>query len=304
MKIYHSFAELNKLPCPVHWAMGFFDGVHLGHRRVIESAATPGALRGVLTFMPHPLALLRPELAPALLSPYPAAKAALLAELGVDVLLVLPFTPELAALSPRDFLNTLCNSCRVAGISVGRNWHFGKGGSGNVDFLQTEARERNFSACVNDMLQMDGDTVCSTRIRTLLSEGNIARANAMLGRPFTIHGCVEHGRKLARTLGFPTANITLPRHAALPRAGVYEVQATINGKPERGIANIGQRPTICENFKPTRLETHFTNRNGDLYGCELAVQLLRFIRPEQKFSGIDALKTQIERDIACLTSQQ
>lgn len=302
MQIFHSFAELNKVPCPVHWAMGFFDGVHLGHRRVIESACTPGSLRGVLTFQPHPLALLRPELAPALLTPYPDAKADLMSKLRVDVMLVLPFTRELAALSPHDFLNTLCTHCAVAGISVGSNWHFGKGGSGNVDFLRAEAQTRNFTACVNDMLHINGDTVCSTRIRALLSQGQIEQANTMLGRPFTIHGTVEHGQKLARTLGFPTANITLPRNAALPQPGVYEVQTTLDGKPRTGIANIGLRPTICEDFKPTRLEAHFPNWSGNLYGQELAVQLIRFIRPEQKFSSIDMLKTQIERDIACLKS--
>lgn len=302
MQIFHSFAELNKVPCPVHWAMGFFDGIHLGHQRVIESACTPGSLRGVLTFQPHPLALLRPELAPALLTPYPSAKAELMSKLAVDVLLVLPFTPELAALSPHEFLNTLCNHCTVAGISVGSNWHFGKGGSGNVDFLRCEAQARNFTACVNDMLRINGDTVCSTRIRALLREGQIEQANAMLGRHFSIQGTVEHGQKLARTLGFPTANITLPRNAALPKPGVYKVQATLDGEPRSGITNIGLRPTICEDFKPTRLEAHFPNWCGDLYGKELSVQLTGFIRPEQKFSSIDMLKTQIERDIACLKS--
>ncbi len=302
MHVYYSFAELSKIPCPVHWAMGFFDGVHLGHRRVIESACTPGTLRGVLTFMPHPLVLLRPELAPALLTPHPEMKVRLMRELGVDVLLVLPFTRELAALSPQEFLGKLCTHCRVAGISVGSNWHFGKGGSGNVDFLRAQAQTHHFTAVVNDILHIDGDTVCSTRIRTLLSKGQIISANTMLGRPFTVYGRVEHGQKLARTLGFPTANITLPQNAALPLPGVYEVRAIIDGAPRTGIANIGQRPTICENFKPTRLEAHFLNWSGNLYECELNVQLLRFIRPEQKFSSINILKTQIERDIASLTS--
>ena len=188
--------------------MGFFDGVHLGHKRVIESADTAGALRGVLTFLPHPLAVLKPELAPALLTPSPDAKAELLQALGVDVLLVLPFTIQLATLSPHEFLDTLCSHCKVAGISVGNNWHFGKGGSGNADFLRAEAARRGFHACVNDMLMLGEDTVCSSRIRALLAKGDIATANAMLGRPFCVRGTVEHGQKLARTLGFPTANIT------------------------------------------------------------------------------------------------
>ena len=302
MQILHSFAELSKVPCPVHWAMGFFDGVHLGHRRVIESADTAGALRGVLTFMPHPLAVLRPELAPALLTPSPDTKAELLQALGVDVLLVLPFTTERAALSPREFLDVLCSHCKVAGISVGSNWHFGKGGSGNADFLRSEAARRGFRACVNDMLMLGKDTVCSSRIRSLLAEGDIPAANAMLGRHFCVRGTVEHGQKLARTLGFPTANITLPASAAHPRAGVYAVRCMLDGQPVQGIANIGLRPTICEDYKPTRLEAHFHNWSGDLYGKELNVELLDFIRPEQRFSGIDALKAQIERDIAYATS--
>ena len=298
MQIFHSFAELKKVPCPVHWAMGFFDGVHRGHKRVIDSAASPGAMRGVLTFQPHPLAVLNPQAAPALLTPDPDMKAELLSSMGVELLLVLPFNTQLAALSPQEFLNTLLGSCSTVGISVGNNWHFGKGGSGNADFLRSQADKLGFTARINDMLQIDGDTVCSTRIRHLLAEGNIELANAMLGRNFTIRGTVEHGQKLARTLGFPTANITLPPSAALPRPGVYKVQALIDGRLQCGIANVGLRPTICEDFKPTRLETHFINWSGNLYGKQLDVQLLHFIRPEQKFNGIDALKSQIERDIA------
>ena len=282
--------------------MGFFDGVHLGHRRVIESAVSEGALKGVLTFMPHPLALLKPELAPKLITPYPDAKAKLMEELGVDVLLVLPFTAELAALSPEDFLDTLHSACGIAGISVGNNWHFGKGGRGDAAFLRREAECLGFTACVNNMLLLEGDTVCSSRIRELLSEGNITRANAMLGRPFSIQGTVEHGQKLARTLGFPTANITLPSAAALPCPGVYEVRCKLEDTICRGIANIGKRPTICEDYKPTRLEAHFPGWSGDLYDKTLSVELHRFIRPEKRFSGIDALKSQIEQDIAALSS--
>ncbi len=302
MQIIHSLEELKKVPCPIHWAMGFFDGVHLGHRRVIESAVSEGALKGVLTFMPHPLALLKPELAPKLITPYPDAKAKLMEELGVDVLLVLPFTAELAALSPEDFLNTLHSACGIAGISVGNNWHFGKGGRGDAAFLRREAERLDFTACVNDMLLLEGDTVCSSRIRELLSEGNITRANAMLGRPFSIQGTVEHGQKLARTLGFPTANITLPNSAALPCPGVYEVRCKLEDTICSGIANIGKRPTICEDYKPTRLEAHFPGWSGNLYDMTLGVELHRFIRPEQRFNGIDALKTQIEQDIASLNS--
>ena len=298
MKVYHSFTQLIDCQQPIHWAAGFFDGVHEGHKRVILSADTPGALRGVLTFSPHPLALLKPQAAPPLLTPYCEQKAALLRSLGVDILLELPFTRELAALPPQEFISTLCSVCRVAGISVGNNWHFGKGGAGNAAFLQEEAQQRGFRACVSDMLLQEGEIVCSSRIRTLLKEGKIDRVNSMLGRPFSIYGTVEHGQKLARKLGFPTANIALPASAALPKAGVYSVSTVIRGTVCKGIANIGLRPTIDEDIKITRLEAHFPEWiQGDFYGEKLEVFLHSFIREEQKFSSVEALKVQIERDI-------
>ena len=301
MNTYHSFTQLKKLVDPVHWAIGFFDGVHEGHRRVISSANTPGSKRGVLTFVPHPMALLRPHSAPLLLTPHAEVKHRLLADLGVDVLLELPFTRELAALSPEDFIEQLCSSCKVAGISVGDNWHFGKGGIGNADFIRKEAAKRGFRACISDMLLMGEDTVCSTRIRALLGDGNMDKTSQMLGRPFSIFGTVEHGQKLARKLGFPTANIALPASAALPCPGVYSISATIKGQLYHGIANVGLRPTIQENIKITRLEAHFTDWNqGDFYGESIEVFLHSFIRKEQKFSSIEALKMQIEEDLSRL----
>lgn len=300
MNVYHNFLELIDYQWPIHWAAGFFDGVHVGHKRVILSADTTGAKRGVITFCPHPLALLKPDSAPPLLTPYPQQKHALLQELGVDVLLELPFTRELAAMSATDFLDSLCNSCQVAGISVGSNWHFGKAGAGNADFLRAEANRRGFIACVSDMLTCGDDVVCSTRIRALLKDGNTTLAAQMLGRPFSVFGTVEHGQKLARQLGFPTANIALPASAALPRHGVYAVSATIYGHTYSGIANLGMRPTISESVKIPRLEAHFPDYTGpDFYGEHVEVFLHRFIRDERRFANADELKAQIAADVAC-----
>ena len=301
MKVYHSFSELIECQSPIHWAAGFFDGVHLGHQRVILSAHTPGALRGVLTFIPHPLAVVKPQLAPLLLTPHTDQKHRYLQELGIDVLLELPFTKELAAMSAKDFLDTLCKASRVAGISVGDNWHFGKGGSGNADFLRVEAAQRGFRACINDMLVQDRETVCSSAIRAHLKAGNARKATAMLGRPFSVFGPVEHGQKLARQLGFPTANIALPASAALPRPGVYAVSTIIGSATYRGIANLGFRPTIDEKIKIPRLETHLINYSGpDFYGEKIEVFLHDFIRDEQKFESVQELKNQIKTDIASL----
>ncbi len=301
MQILSSLEELERLGRPVHWAMGFFDGVHLGHARVIRSASTPGALRGVLTFRQHPLSLLCPEKQPLLLTPDREQKEALLAALGVDVMLCLPFTPGLAALSPTDFLDALRAACPLAGVSVGANWHFGRGGAGDTTFLRQYAADHHFPALVQELVERGGQRVCSSLIRCCLREGKLRRAEELLGHPFRICGTVEHGQHLARQLGFPTANLTLPERAALPPLGVYEVQAILGEKPWRGVANLGLRPTIREEKKIIRLETHFPRWQGDLYGQRLEVELCRFLRPEQRFDSLDALKEQMALDLAQVT---
>ena len=301
MKVLHSMEELAALNQSVHWAMGFFDGVHRGHRRVIESADTPGALRGVLTFAQHPLAVLAPQKQPELITPVSEQKRALLAGLGVQVLLELPFTPELAAMAPREFLDALLTACPMAGISVGRNWHFGKGGVGNAAFVEKYAAEHGLRACVQDMAELQGERICSSRIRELLQEGNLPLAQEMLGHTFGIHGTVEPGQKLARKLGFPTANMQIHPAAVLPPFGVYEVAAYIDGAPVRGIANLGLRPTIDEAQKLLRLETHLLNWQGDLYGRPLLVELRRFLRPECRFSSVAELQARIAADIQLLS---
>lgn len=300
MNILSSIDELRSLQRPVHWAMGFFDGVHLGHRSVIESATTPGALRGVFTFAEHPLALLWPEIQPKLLTPDAEQKAELMRELGVDVLLRLPFTRRIAALSPAEFLDGLRAACPIAGISVGNNWRFGRDGAGDTDFVQEYAARHNIRACVRPLLEQGGETVCSSRIRSALAAGRLAECEEMLGRPFSICGTVEHGQHLARQLGFPTANITLPANAALPPFGVYAVSCRYGDTTLRGMANIGLRPTIDETEKPIRLEAHFVDWNGDLYGKRLEISLTRFIRPELRFDGIESLRQQIALDLTQL----
>ena len=296
MKVLHTMHELAALNQKVHWALGFFDGVHRGHRRVIESATTPGALRGVLTFAEHPLALLAPDRQPRLITPLPEQKHALLAALGVDVLLEIPFTRELAALEPRAFLDALRLSCSISGISVGRNWRFGRGGAGDAAFVEAYCAEHGLDACVQDMAELQGERICSSRIRELLQAGDLPRAVEMLGHAFTIAGVVEPGQRLARQLGFPTANVTVHPQAVLPPAGVYEVAVGAC----RGIANLGLRPTIAEEQKVVRLETHLLNWQGDLYGRFLQVELRRFLRPERRFASVDELRAQIAADVQML----
>ena len=303
MKIFHSLDEVRFLKQPVHWAIGFFDGVHRGHVRVMHSAATPGALRGVITFQQHPLALLRPDAQPLLITPCAQHKAQLIAELGgADVLLCLPFNEELAKLTPVQFLDALEETCRVAGISVGENWRFGVGGTGNTELLTREGARRGWRICICPLERQQGETVSSQRIRATLTAGNLQLAASLLGHPFTIAGTVEHGQHLARRLGFSTANVPVPPHSALPPAGVYAISARVGDSCLSGIANLGLRPSIAEQRKLPRLEVHFPNWQGDLYGSFLTVQLGRFIRPEQQFPSLDALQNQVLADIASLYS--
>lgn len=301
--VYQSFEELRALERPIHWAMGFFDGVHSGHRRVMRSADTPGALRGVLTFEQHPLALLRPEAQPLLLTPDPEQKVQLIAgEGGADFLLRLPFTPELAACTPEAFLHKLAACCCICGVSVGANWRFGRGGSGTVSLLQQLGQQLGFRVCVSELALSRGEPVSSSRIRAAVAAGQLDTARELLGHSFDLTGEVKPGQRLARQLGFPTANISPYPHAALPPYGVYRARCHVGGELRDGIANLGLRPTVCEGAAAPLLEVHFPHWQGDLYGHRLSVELLSFIRPEQKFDDLDGLKQRIEEDIRALSA--
>ncbi len=303
MQIFNSLDELRTLNQPIHWAIGFFDGVHRGHVRVMHSAATPGALRGIMTFAHHPLALLRPAEQPLLITPGALYKAQLIAELGgADILLRLPFNVELAGLTPVQFLDILGESCRVAGISVGANWRFGAEGTGNTELLAHEGARRGWDIRICPLAQHTGAPVSSQRIRTVLAAGDLPLATDLLGHPFAISGTVEHGQHLARRLGFPTANIPIPPGSALPPAGVYAISACVGHCTLTGIANLGLRPSIAEQSKLPRLEVHFTDWHGDLYGSYLSVYLHHFIRPEVPFSSLEALQKQVLSDISSLQS--
>lgn len=300
MRILRSIAELGSLDCPVHLAMGFFDGVHRGHRQVIASADTPGARRAVLTFDQHPLALFAPERQPQLITPDWAQKAALLTAAGAEHVLVLPFTRELAALAPHAFLDALRETGRVVGFSVGRNWRFGAQGAGDAACLMAYAAEHGLRAVINNLAECRGERICSSRIRELLAAGNMDAAADMLGHPFAVAGMVEHGQHLARTLGFPTANIRVAQPAALPPFGVYAAEVAVDGARYRAVASLGIRPTIEEAEKVVRLEAHLLGFSGDLYGQHLTFELTRFLRPERKFASVEELRAQIARDVAAL----
>lgn len=292
--------ELVRLPArPLHLAIGMFDGVHLGHQSVIESAIhsarRSGGSAGVLTFFPHPSALLRPEHATKLLMPLPM-KRAVLARLGIDVLIEQNFSAEFAGISAADFVPHLRRCLpQLAALYVGENWRFGCERSGDVALLNEQARQAGLSVFSAPRLKHNGSPVSSSRIRELLAAGDVAEANLLLGYTYFTEGVVERGRQLGRTIGFPTLNIAWEPELQ-PRHGVYAVHvATGQKQPLKGVANYGLRPTV-ENASRPLLEVHLLDSSSLTYGDKVVVQWLSFLRPEAKFGSLEELRRQIEND--------
>lgn len=291
-------AELkNKYPATVI-ALGTFDGLHLGHTDVINTARDYAERNGlklaVFTFSNHPLALIRPDLVPVRIISA-EEKIKLLESFGVDYLINIPFTEDFAALSPDEFLEKLaCFNYRC--LVVGENFTYGFLGSGKTETLERSGRKNGFDVIVRPLVKMNGNVVSSTGIRNLIQAGHIEYANRMLGRAYAITGKIVHGEQRGRKLGFPTANIELLHgEMAVPAPGVYAVTVSIEGSIYEGMGNIGNNPTFND-VEHARLEVNLFNCSGDLYGKTMSVQFHKYIRAEKKFSGVEELCRQIEED--------
>lgn len=291
-------AELkNKYPATVI-ALGTFDGLHLGHTDVINTARDyaerSGLKLAVFTFSNHPLALIRPDLVPVRIISA-EEKIKLLESFGVDYLINIPFTEDFAALSPDEFLEKLaCFNYRC--LVVGENFTYGFLGSGKTETLERSGRKNGFDVIVRPLVKMNGNVVSSTGIRNLIHAGHIEYANRMLARAYAITGKIVHGEQRGRKLGFPTANIELLHgEMAVPAPGVYAVTASIEGSIYEGMGNIGNNPTFND-VEHARLEVNLFNCSRDLYGKTMSVQFHKYIRAEKKFSGVEELCQQIEED--------
>lgn len=291
-------AELkNKYPATVI-ALGTFDGLHLGHTDVINTARDyaerSGLKLAVFTFSNHPLALIRPDLVPVRIISA-EEKIKLLESFGVDYLINIPFTEGFAALSPDEFLKRLdCFNYRC--LVVGENFTYGFLGSGKTETLERSGRKNGFDVIVRPLVKMNGNVVSSTGIRNLIQAGHIEYANRMLGRAYAITGTIVHGEQRGRKLGFPTANIELLHgEMAVPAPGVYAVTVSIEGSIYEGMGNIGNNPTFND-VEHARLEVNLFNCSGDLYGKTMSVQFHKYIRAEKKFSGVEELCRKIEED--------
>ena len=300
MRILRSIPELGSLSGPLFLAIGVFDGVHLGHRAVISTSAKHAAEANgtpiVVTFDPHPAKVLRPEDAPHLITAT-QHKIALIRDLGVAHLLVLQFDREFAATPPEEFVRQLVtNSHPLREICVGHEWSFGKGRTGNLALLKQLGATDGFEVVGVKAVTVNGEVVSSTAIRRAVANGDLVKATQMLGREYTILGTVVAGEQLGRKLGFPTANISA-HSEQFPPNGVYVAEARLAGSVYRGVANLGYRPTVSSGTPERLLELHLFDLNKDIYGEEVEVRFLRYLRPEQKFENVEALAAQIARDV-------
>lgn len=300
MRVYEGLNGLRHRYEKIVVALGNFDGIHLGHQRLIgEAVATSRRNNGtsaVLTFDPHPLAVLRPEMAPPMLLSR-ESKERIMGQLGVDVLIMLPFTLDFAKLSPGEFIrDILIEQLGVKGIVVGYNYTFGHKGKGTPETLWKYGEEYGYSLNVIPPVKLAGQVVSSTLIRSKLLEGDVTFARKLLGYyPFT-EGIVITGDRRGNTLGFPTANLEYPEGMVVPCNGVYSVHVEFDGETYLGVANIGHKPTF-NGHRKTNIEVHLLDFCGDIYGKKIKVNYCRRLRDEKKFSSITDLVNQIQADV-------
>lgn len=283
-------------------AIGNFDGVHVGHRQLLERttafAATIGADAAAVTFEPHPRRFFRPADPPFLITTS-RRRDELLRASGARAVFTLVFDAETAALTPDAFVNVvLKDRLRLAGVATGAEFRFGRGRSGDAAGLARLARAAGLEALIITPATEQGraEKIGSSAIRSAIAAGDMAAAAAMLGRPWSVEGVVSEGRRLGRTIGFPTANMALGELIE-PRRGVYAVRARIGDASVSGVANFGLRPTVGD-AAASLLEAHFFDWSGDLYGRVIDVEFHAFLREERRFDSLDALKDQIARDAA------
>lgn len=299
MKLIRDLAG-EPLERPSTISIGVFDGVHLGHQQLVgelmRSAQVEGHLSGVVTFQSHPDELLAPQRGIRYLTTL-EEKLDLLGALGLDFVVALPFTRELAKTAARDFVVALLDRLRMRELWIGPDFSLGRGRQGNVDYLQGLGAELDFRVHAMHFLRDGGSVISSTRIRSLISEGRVSDAARLLGRYPSISGAVVHGAHRGHELGFPTANLSLNERMMTPPNGVYASRVGWDTTLHPGVVNIGQRPTFDEESRPL-LEAHVLDFTGDLYGKKVRVEFIERLRSEQRFNGAEALITQMKADAA------
>lgn len=299
MRILHHISELGTLSGPLVVAAGVFDGMHPGHKAVLQAALdaskTVQGTAVALTFDPHPSKVLRPESAVRLLTST-RHKLRLMEEFGISTVLVIPFDKNFASVEAVDFLRNLKAAAPgLVRICVGKGWKFGHARRGNANLLRSLGPELGFETTEVEPVESRGSMVSSTLIRNAVETGDLESAGRFLGRNYSILGTVIAGDGLGRKLGFPTANLAA-HNEQFPPDGVYAVRVHAGEQNLSGVANIGSRPTV-KTAGERLLEVHLLDFSADLYGTDIEVEFLLFLRPEMKFSGVDALRSQIALDV-------
>jgi len=299
MLTLHDISDLASLPGPLAVAAGVFDGMHPGHKAVLQSALdaaeSAGGLAVALTFDPHPSKILRPGSAARLLTST-RHKLRLMEEFGISTVLVIPFDPAFAAVEAGDFLRQLHSAAPgLVRICVGQGWKFGHARRGDAALLRHLGPRLGFETTEVEPVKIGGIVVSSTLIRRAVESGDLGTARKLLGRNYSILGTVVPGDGLGRKLGFPTANLAA-HNEQFPPNGVYAVNVRLGSRTLPGVANIGSRPTV-KTDGDRLLEVHLLEFSGDLYGQDLETEFLRFLRPEKKFPDVDALRGQIALDV-------
>src|SRR5919107_2896933 len=299
MRLFHGY-ENAEIARPVVLTLGVFDGLHLCQRlivsRVVERARATGAVPTVITFDPHPRAVLHPESAPPLLQTFDQ-KIEAFGVLGVEQAIVVRFTPEFAQVPAGEFLRDVVHErLQAREVYLGRGFAFGRGREGDIDLLRRVSGELGFFADEVPEVRLRGQRISSSRIRELLAAGRVNLARRMLGRPYGVEGRVVRGAERGRTIGFPTANLR-PDNRVIPRVGVYVTATLIGGGWRRSVANVRVRPTFEKDVE-TSIETYVMDWDGDLYGDVVRVRFLHRLRDERRFASVEELKRQIDSDAA------
>lgn len=285
---------------PFSLAIGFFDGVHLGHREVIghakQIAIEEGLKLAVMTFDPHPSIVLGKRNEKVFYITPLDQKMELLESMGVHTAFVVRFTSDFAQLTPEKFVQTFIRELHVKHVTAGFDFTFGAFGKGDMNVMSQLAND-DFDVSVVEKKSDEYEKISSTRIRLALTEGDMEKVHELLGRPFQIPGIVVHGDKRGRTIGFPTANIQAKEGSYIPATGVYAVRMLIQDEWVDGVCNVGYKPTFKNpDEKKLTIEVHLFNFDKNIYGEEVSVDWYHHIRDERKFDGIDSLKQQIEKD--------
>ncbi len=299
MKIYHQLADFH----PPRYSVvtsGTFDGVHLGHQKILgrlkELAERKQGETVLLTYWPHPRLILQPKDNNLRLLTTLTEKVKLMEELGVDHLIILPFTKELSQMSSEEFIREiLVEKIQTKTLVIGYDHKFGKNREGSFEYLQSHSHLFGFDMEEISRQDVDDLAVSSTKIRTALAQGDISTASKYLGRPYFLSGQVVKGQQIGRSIGFPTANIhVVDNYKLLPRDGAYAVYAEVRNIRYKAILNIGDRPTV--DGKKKTIEAHLIDFDGDVYGQELFIHFQEFLREEERFENLDALKNQLVID--------